>query len=125
MDLSASTLFASLFVSSIGFGLFLYGKKQARIPQLVGQYVFGDFIFGRLLHMDLDSGLIQELSILPTGDSLPNVILGFGQDEAGELYLLGLGENNDGVVVRLVPEPTTLGLFALGAFLLPRRRRTV
>ncbi|MFT5198802.1 MAG: hypothetical protein ACI87O_001461 [Planctomycetota bacterium] len=35
MDLSASTLFASLFVSTIGMGLFMYGKKQIRVPQII------------------------------------------------------------------------------------------
>ncbi len=35
VDLSIGTLCASLIVSSIGCGLFMYGKKQARIPQLV------------------------------------------------------------------------------------------
>ena len=34
MDLSAGSLFASLFVSTVGFGLFLYGKKATRVPQL-------------------------------------------------------------------------------------------
>ena len=35
MDFSAGSLFASLLVSAIGFGLFIYGKKQTRPPQLV------------------------------------------------------------------------------------------
>ncbi len=35
MDLSAETLFASLVISSVGMGLFLYGKKQLRTPQLI------------------------------------------------------------------------------------------
>ena len=35
MDLSAGTLFASLFVGAVGFGIFLYGKKQMRVPQVV------------------------------------------------------------------------------------------
>jgi hypothetical protein len=35
MDFSAGTLFASLVMSTAGFGLFLYGKKELRIPQLV------------------------------------------------------------------------------------------
>ena len=35
MDLSAGTLFVSLGVGTVGFGFFLYGKKQVRIPQLV------------------------------------------------------------------------------------------
>ena len=35
MDMSASSLVASLFVSSIGAGLFIYGKRCERWPQLV------------------------------------------------------------------------------------------
>jgi len=35
MDFSVGTLFASLVVSSVGFGFFLYGKKQGRMPQLI------------------------------------------------------------------------------------------
>jgi len=42
MDMSAGSLFASLFVSSIGFSLFMYGKKQLRTPQLaVGLVMMG------------------------------------------------------------------------------------
>ncbi len=39
MDFSADWLMASFLVSSIGLGLFLYGKKQARIPQLLAGLV--------------------------------------------------------------------------------------
>ena len=31
----AGWLFASLLISTVGFGLSIYGKKQSRIPQLV------------------------------------------------------------------------------------------
>ena len=51
MDLSASSLLASLFASSIGFSLYLYGKKQARSPQLIVGIVlmvFPYFIDGAL-----------------------------------------------------------------------------
>ena len=34
MDFSTATMVASLIVGSLGFGLFLYGKKQVRVPQL-------------------------------------------------------------------------------------------
>ena len=34
MDLSADALIASMVVSTAGLGLFVYGKKQLRIPQL-------------------------------------------------------------------------------------------
>lgn len=35
MDLSPEWMLASLVVSSFGFGLFVYGKKQLRMPHLV------------------------------------------------------------------------------------------
>jgi hypothetical protein len=35
MDISPEPLIASLVVSSLGIGLFLYGKRQVRTPQFV------------------------------------------------------------------------------------------
>ncbi len=35
MDMSTEALMASLLVSSIGAGLFIYGKRSQRVPQLV------------------------------------------------------------------------------------------
>ena len=35
MEFSAGYLFASLFVSAIGFGFFMYGRKQRRAPQML------------------------------------------------------------------------------------------
>ena len=37
MDFSSNTLFLSLLFGSVGFGYFIYGKKQSKvIPLLVG-----------------------------------------------------------------------------------------
>ena len=35
MDLEAGSFIASLIVSSIGFVVFVYGKRQQRVPQIV------------------------------------------------------------------------------------------
>jgi hypothetical protein len=35
MNIDAAWLFVSLAIGAVGTGLFLYGKKQARWPQLV------------------------------------------------------------------------------------------
>lgn len=35
MDFSPAWMLASLLVSTVGMGFFLYGKKQTRIPQLL------------------------------------------------------------------------------------------
>jgi hypothetical protein len=36
VDLSAGSLFLSLFTSAIGLALFTYGRKSARLPQVFG-----------------------------------------------------------------------------------------
>jgi len=36
VDLDAGSLFLSLITSAIGFALFTYGRKSARLPQAVG-----------------------------------------------------------------------------------------
>jgi len=35
MEFSPGSLFASVLIGAVGFGLFQYGRKQQRIPQLV------------------------------------------------------------------------------------------
>lgn len=35
MNLSPDALLASFLISTVGFGLFLYGKRATRLPQLV------------------------------------------------------------------------------------------
>ncbi len=39
MDLRPEWLLASLLVSTVGLGFFLYGKRAARLPQLVAGLV--------------------------------------------------------------------------------------
>jgi hypothetical protein len=39
MDLSAGSLFLNLLVSAVGGGFFLYGRKQNRMPPLIGGIV--------------------------------------------------------------------------------------
>ena len=39
MDLSAHYLFASMFWSTVGFGYFVYGKKQQSMMPLIGGIV--------------------------------------------------------------------------------------
>ena len=36
MDGSSAGLFLSLLIGAVGAGLFIYGKKQARWPQMLG-----------------------------------------------------------------------------------------
>lgn len=46
MDFSANWLMASMLVSTVGGGFFLYGKKQSRLPQLLcGLALIAESIF--------------------------------------------------------------------------------
>ena len=49
MLMNPASLMVSLTVSTIGFGFFIYGRKQARIPQVVvglGLMIYPYFIGG-------------------------------------------------------------------------------
>ena len=105
-------------------GGFVYHGR--RVPELRGRYVFGDFAllfkfprgphdYARLFVINAgrgDDGLrqIRELEVLP-GGKVSLALLGVGQDAQGEIYMMGnvsgLPFGNRGVVVRLVPAPTT------------------
>ena len=64
MQFSASSLFASLVVSTIGYALFIYGKKQSRAPQLatgVVLMVFPYFVGGVAAMLGIGAGLILAL----------------------------------------------------------------
>ncbi len=120
-------------------GGFVY--HGSAFPELDGKYVFGDFSqgfgspSGRLFYADLATGLIQELKIGLDDRALGLFVKGFGEDQNGELYVMGsslLGPTGStGVVLELVPvpEPDTLVLMASAALalvavtLLRRRKR--
>lgn len=66
MDVNASTLMASLFVSTVGMGLFVFGKKQTRIPQLlIGMALMGFpyFVPNPVWMLSLGAGLIATLVV--------------------------------------------------------------
>ena len=81
-------------------GGFVY--RGAAIPELVGSYLYGDFVTGRLwaLRLDEATGRVTNHAIPWSG--LP--IFGFGCDEAGEAYVLTSSPTGQGVF-RLVPRP--------------------
>lgn len=90
-------------------GGFVY--RAADIPELTGQYVFGDFAQtfsndGRVFYLD-DAGVIQEFELVGQTE-LGLSLLGFGQDSAGRIYVLGNTTGTPfeqtGVVLRIAPD---------------------
>jgi len=64
VNLSPDWLIASFFVSTIGFGLFLYGKKQTRIPQLLtglALMIYPSFVASPLWMSLIAAGLLGGL----------------------------------------------------------------
>jgi hypothetical protein len=45
MDLSPAALLTSMLIGAVGFGLFLYGKRAQRLPQLLTGIVLSVFPF--------------------------------------------------------------------------------
>lgn len=74
-------------------GGFVY--RGARIPQLAGTYVFGDFITGRIWGLAQNAqGNWTRTTLLQSGFNISS----FGQDQAGELYVVNY---SGGAVLRL------------------------
>jgi hypothetical protein len=67
MEFDANLLLASLLISSVGFVLFVYGKKQARVPQMaIGLILLGDpyFVSNLLLMFAIAMALVLGLWVV-------------------------------------------------------------
>lgn len=94
-------------------GGFVYRGKS--IPALAGKYIFGDWVrpekdsqTGRLFYADLETGEIKELPIGAEGRPVGGFIIGFGEDQDGEVYILttrSRGPKGDTGVVRRIAAP--------------------
>lgn len=105
-----------------------YVVREAALP-LFGQYVFADYITGRIFAINADGSpktmaeATELTAVLDAGQggALGN-ISSFGEGAAGELYIVDYG----GKVVVVVPEPASVLLMLLGGGalgMLSRRRR--
>ncbi|MFM7244620.1 MAG: PQQ-dependent sugar dehydrogenase [Planctomycetaceae bacterium] len=74
--------------------------RGTAIPELVGRYVYGDFVSGRMWALSLDeAGRATANHVIPW-IGLP--IFGFGADAAGELYVCTSSPTGEGVF-KLLP----------------------
>ena len=79
-------------------GGFVY--RGARAPSLVGQYFYSDYCSGWMRSFSYANGAVTGQTTWSLNVSLGNV-LSFGEDSAGELYVLSAG----GSVYRIAPAP--------------------
>lgn len=67
-----------------------YVYRGAALPELNGVYFFGDYCYGRIwATRRADGGAFQTVVFMPDTDL---IISSFGEDDAGELYLLDHGQ---------------------------------
>src|SRR5207253_9926040 len=75
-----------------------YRYRGGRFPQFVGRYFYGDYCSGRIWN-GIQSGQTWSGSeLVVTGLSITS----FGEDEAGELYVVYYGSGSDGTLQRVV-----------------------
>lgn len=80
---------------SVVIGGYVYRGRA--IPALVGHYVYGDFGNGKIWTLRYDGTTVRERHLLmATGRN----ISAFGEDEAGELYVVDYG----GEILKIVPK---------------------
>ena len=72
-----------------------YVYRGARLPSLVGAYVYGDFCSGKIWALRYEDGAVAEHRLL-VDSSLD--LAAFGEDPAGELYMLSF----DGSIYRFI-----------------------
>ncbi len=83
-----------------------YVYRGLAYPSLVGSYVFGDYCSGRLFAFNADDALAgRPVAALQVGQ-VPFSISSFGQDEAGELYVVDLA----GAINRLTAQGSLASL---------------
>jgi glucose/arabinose dehydrogenase len=78
-----------------------YVYRGTAMPALQGRYFFSDFCAGTLMSFRLSDGKATDPVTIPDALNSLGQVTSFGQDAAGELYILTL----DGTVVKLVPAP--------------------
>ncbi|MFN7140609.1 MAG: PQQ-dependent sugar dehydrogenase [Limisphaerales bacterium] len=68
-----------------------YVYRGNKIPALRGVYLYGDFVFGTLWGLRYEKGKVTTHGVLvemPKGQNPPRQIASFGEDGAGEVYVL-------------------------------------
>ena len=77
-----------------------YVYRGSAIPELQGHYFYGDFCRGWVRSFRYTDGAVTDQTSWPTL-SPGGPVLSFGEDSAGELYVLEAG----GRVLRIIPDP--------------------
>lgn len=89
-------------------GGFVY--RGSAIPSMQGHYFFGDFCTGRIWTLRYEQGVLSDVTertteMVPVNGGFIWNVVSFGQDAAGELYVIMYGTAGAGAVFRIIPDP--------------------
>ncbi len=76
-----------------------YVYRGARLSGLYGVYIYGDFVFKRIWGLRYEEGEVRSNDLIATS---PAAIVSFGEDESGEVYIVGF---DDGRIYAFEPLP--------------------
>ncbi|SYZ72506.1 conserved exported hypothetical protein [Candidatus Zixiibacteriota bacterium] len=87
-----------------------YVYRGCAIPDLQGTYFFGDYCSGQIWSFRYSGGIMSEfmertVELAPGGGQSINMITSFGQDNAGEIYIVDQG----GEIFKIVPDGVASG----------------
>ena len=91
-----------------------YVYRGAALPELQGQYFFGDFCTGEIWSFREEGGEAVDVQdrtaeLSPGGGLSIDFIASFGEDGFGELYVIDRGDGTNGEVFKIVPETADVG----------------
>lgn len=126
---ATAPLFSFTHASGLGgsiIGGYVY--RGAANPSLQGAYIFGDFVTGRIFALRQQNGSVTSFDELTSALGTPFgafQLTSFGEDGAGELYMMGLNGNVYHIAAAAVPEPGEWAMLiaGLGVVSLAARRR--
>jgi glucose/arabinose dehydrogenase len=77
-------------------GGYVYRGKE--VPELVGYYVYADYVSGRVWALKYDAKTKSVIENRPIDHGMPSFpVISFGEDEAGEVYLTTVTANGKGI----------------------------
>lgn len=87
-----------------------YAYRGAAIPALAGTYFFADYCTNKIWSLRYDGSTVTEFTdrtaeLAPGGGLAIGSISGFGEDGAGELYIVDRGTTTTGEVYKILPDP--------------------
>lgn len=84
-----------------------YVYRGCKIPALQGTYFYGDYCSAQIFTVPAGGGVVTEVTadLDPPGAAAITDIVSFGEDDAGEMYIVDQGPASAGAIWRIIGSP--------------------